>query len=218
MRRQTHDTSMMSRHYNLGSQQGQTSGRTGVAAAALASAHTAATDGSVSLVWGAHDDDPSRVVTVAGTERGRPRMALDVEVVIVAMMTLMVLLLVVWAEAMWRRRGRRAMADEHMPTSRTDLVTAVIHHARRYTIGHQLSGTQGLEHAQRLPRSPAAGVARGIITIVAVYRTDPVMVVGETAEGALLERSLHELADRHKLLPPRLWQALVEQYQVFQIR
>jgi hypothetical protein len=59
---------------------------------------------------------------------------------------------------------------------------------------------------------------RGIIKIVALYRTDPVMVVGETAEGALLERSLHELADVHELLPPRLWQALVEQYQVFQIR
>jgi hypothetical protein len=61
-------------------------------------------------------------------------------------------------------------------------------------------------------------VARGIIKIVAVYRTDPVMVVGETAEGALLERSLHELADGHELLPPRLWQELVEQYHIFQIR
>ena len=44
------------------------------------------------------------------------------------------------------------------------------------------------------------------------------MVVGETAEGALLEHSLHELADGHDRLPPRLWQELVEQYQVFQIR
>lgn len=59
---------------------------------------------------------------------------------------------------------------------------------------------------------------KGISTIVAVYRTDPVMVVGETAEGALLERSLHELADGHERLSPRLWQELVEQYQVFQIR
>jgi hypothetical protein len=60
-------------------------------------------------------------------------------------------------------------------------------------------------------------VARGLIPIVAVYRTEPVMVVGETAEGALLERSLHELADGHERLPPRLWQALVERYHVFQI-
>jgi hypothetical protein len=44
------------------------------------------------------------------------------------------------------------------------------------------------------------------------------MVVGETAEGALLERSLHELADVPELLPPGLWQELVEQYHVFQIR
>jgi hypothetical protein len=32
-------------------------------------------------------------------------------------------------------------------------------------------------------------------------------VVGETADGALLERSLHELADGHERLPPLLWQA-----------
>jgi hypothetical protein len=44
------------------------------------------------------------------------------------------------------------------------------------------------------------------------------MVVGETAEGALLERSLHDLADVPELLPRRLWQELVEQYHVFQIR
>jgi hypothetical protein len=61
-------------------------------------------------------------------------------------------------------------------------------------------------------------VERGIIKIVAVYRTDPVMVVGETAEGALLEHSLHGLADVHERLPPRLWQELVERYHVFQIR
>jgi hypothetical protein len=66
-------------------------------------------------------------------------------------------------------------------------------------------------------RRPDAGGARGISTIVAVYRTEPVMVVGETAEGALQERAL-ELAARHELLPPRLWQELVERYQVFQIR
>jgi hypothetical protein len=61
-------------------------------------------------------------------------------------------------------------------------------------------------------------VERGIIKIVAVYRTYPVMVVGETADGALLERPLHELADAQDLLPSRLWQELVERYHVFQIR
>jgi hypothetical protein len=63
----------------------------------------------------------------------------------------------------------------------------------------------------------ATGVARGIITLVAVYRTDPVMVVGETADGALLERSSDELADGHERLPPGLWQELVMQHQVLQI-
>jgi len=208
----------MSRHYNFCSQQGQNSGRTGVVDAALTSAHTAAADGSLSLVGCAHDDDPSRVVAFAGTDSRRPRMTLDIDVVIVAMMALTVLLLVAGAEAMWRRRGRRAMAYKHMPTSGTDRVTAVIPHARRHPIGHQLSRAQGLEHAQRLPRRPEAGLERDIITIVAVYRTYPVMVVGETAKGALLERSLHELADVHERLPPRLWQELVEQYQVFQVR
>jgi hypothetical protein len=145
-------------------------------------------------------------------------MTLDVDLVIVAIVALVVLLLVAGAEAMWRRRGRRAMADVHMHTSGTDLVTAVIHQARRHPVGRQLSGAQGLEHAQRLPRRPEAGLERGIIKIVAVYRTYPVMVVGETAEGTLLERSLHELADVHELLPPRLWQELVEQYHVFQTR
>ena len=145
-------------------------------------------------------------------------MTWDVDLVIVAMMALMVLLLVAGAEAMWRRRGRRAMADAPRPTSGPDRVTAAIHHARRHPVGRQVSGALGPARAQRLPRRPEAGVERGITTIVAVYRTDPVMVVGETAEGALLERSLPELADMHERLPPRLWQALVEQYQVFQVR
>jgi hypothetical protein len=80
------------------------------------------------------------------------------------------------------------------------------------------SGAAGRAHTPRLPPRPAAGVARGIIKIVAVYRTEPVMVVGETAEGALLECSLPELAHMHERLSPRFWQALVEQYHVFQIR
>ena len=145
-------------------------------------------------------------------------MTLDVDSVIVAIVALTVLLLVAWAEARWRRRGRRAMADERRLTSGTDLATAVIHPARRHPGGRVVSGAQGLEHTQRLLRRPEAGWARGISKIVAVYRTSPVMVVGETAEGALLERSIHELADVHDRLPSRLWQELVEQYQVFQIR
>jgi hypothetical protein len=132
-------------------------------------------------------------------------MILDVGVVIAAMVALTVLLLVAGAEA------RRL-------TSGTDPVPAVSHPARRHPGGRPVSGAQGLEHAQRLPRHPEAGWERGIITIVAVYRTSPVMVVGETAEGALLERALHELADGPDRLPPRLWQVLVEQYQVFQVR
>jgi hypothetical protein len=154
----------------------------------------------------------------AGMDNRRPRMTLHLDVVIVAMMALMVLLLVAGAEAMWKRRSRRAMADAPRPTAGTDLMTAVIHPARRHPVGRQWSGAQGLEHAQRLPRRPEVGVERGIITIVAVYRTDPVMVVGETAEGALLEHSLHELADGHERLPPPLWHELVERYHVFQIR
>ena len=145
-------------------------------------------------------------------------MTLDVDLVIVAMMALMVLLLVAWAEALWRRRGRKAMAWAPRPASGPERVTAVTHHARRHPVGRRVSGAQGLGRAQRLPRRPEAGAARGIIKIVAVYRTDPVMVVGETAHGALLERSLHELADGHERLPPQLWQALVEQYRVFQTR
>jgi hypothetical protein len=145
-------------------------------------------------------------------------MTFDLDLVIAAMMALMALLLVAGAEAMWRRRGRRATADERMPTPTSALVTAVNNRARRHPVGRQLSGAQGLDHAQRLPRSPDAGWEKGIIKIVAVYRTDPMMVVGETAEGTLLERTLHELADVHDVLPPRLWHALVEEYQVFQIR
>jgi hypothetical protein len=145
-------------------------------------------------------------------------MTLELDLVIVSVVALMVLLLVARAEALWRRRSRRAMAYKYRPTPGSDRVTARVHQTRRQPVGRQVSGAPGLEPAQHLPHSPAAGVARGISTIVAVYRTEPVMVVGETADGALLERSLPELAHVHELLPPRLWQELVEQYQVFQIR
>ena len=56
--RQTHDTRTMSRPHTCCSQQGQTSGPAGVVYAALASAPTAAAEGSVSLVRCAHGDDP----------------------------------------------------------------------------------------------------------------------------------------------------------------
>ncbi len=113
---------------------------------------SAAAEGSVSLVGCAHAADPSRVVAVAGTDRGRPRMSLDVDVVIVAMMALTVPFLVAGAEAMWRRRSRRAMADAPRPTSGSDPVTAVVPHARRHPIGRQWSGAQGLAHVRRHPR------------------------------------------------------------------
>ncbi|MBI3328556.1 MAG: hypothetical protein HYZ81_17875 [Nitrospinae bacterium] len=57
-----------------------------------------------------------------------------------------------------------------------------------------------------------------IMRILAVYRTSPVMIVVEMEEGSMLELSLHELADVYELLPPPLWQELVEQYRVFQVR
>jgi hypothetical protein len=110
-------------------------------------------------------------------------MTLDVDSVMVAIVALTVLLLVAVAEAMWRRRGRRARAGERRPTSGTDPVTAVIHPARCRPVGRPVSGAQGLEHAQCLPRRPQAGWERGISKILAVYRTSPVMVVGETANS-----------------------------------
>ena len=55
--RQTHDTRTMSRPHTCCSQQGQTSGPAGVVDAALASAPTAAADGSLSRVGCAYDDE-----------------------------------------------------------------------------------------------------------------------------------------------------------------
>jgi len=81
-------------------------------------------------------------------------MLLAGDLVIVAMMALMVLLLVAGAEARWRRRGRRAMADEPRPTAGSDLMPAGIHHARPHPVARQGSGAPGLAHAQRLPRRP----------------------------------------------------------------
>jgi len=57
-----------------------------------------------------------------------------------------------------------------------------------------------------------------ITRILAVYRTCPVMVVAETEEDSILELSLHELAEVYELLPPLLWEELVQQYHVFQVR
>jgi hypothetical protein len=54
--------------------------------------------------------------------------------------------------------------------------------------------------------------------ILAVYRTDPLMIVVEMGEGPILEPSLRKLADGYELLPPLLWQELVEQYQIFQVQ
>lgn len=57
-----------------------------------------------------------------------------------------------------------------------------------------------------------------IIRILAVYRTHPVMIVVEMEEGVIVELSLPELAEVYELLPPPLWQELVGQYHVFQVR
>jgi hypothetical protein len=43
------------------------------------------------------------------------------------------------------------------------------------------------------------------------------MIVAETEEGVLLELSLNELADVYELLPPALWQELVQHYQIFRV-
>ena len=56
-----------------------------------------------------------------------------------------------------------------------------------------------------------------VTDILAVYRGYPVMIVAETEEGVLLELSLNELADVYELLPPALWQALVQYYQIFRV-
>jgi hypothetical protein len=56
-----------------------------------------------------------------------------------------------------------------------------------------------------------------VTDILAVYRGYPVMIVAETEEGVLLELSLNELADVHELLPPALWQVLVQHYQIFHV-
>ena len=57
-----------------------------------------------------------------------------------------------------------------------------------------------------------------ITRILAVYRTRPVMIVAEMAEGIILELSLAELAEVYELLPPLLWQELVGRYRVFRVR
>jgi hypothetical protein len=138
--------------------------------------------------------------------------------VIIPAVAFVVLALVAGAppEATWRQGERRGMSHKPMPLSRTALVTAFINHTSVRQVG-QGAGLPRLAHEPLLPRSRGERLERGIIRIVAVYRTCPVMMVGETEEGALLELSLHDLADVQGLLPPQLWQALVEQYQVFQV-
>jgi hypothetical protein len=44
------------------------------------------------------------------------------------------------------------------------------------------------------------------------------MIVVEMEEGLIVELSLPELAEVYELLPPPLWQELVGQYHVFQVR
>jgi hypothetical protein len=47
-----------------------------------------------------------------------------------------------------------------------------------------------------------------ITKILAVYRTCPLMIVGEMEDGSILELSLNEAAEVYELLPPLLWQEL----------
>jgi hypothetical protein len=58
-------------------------------------------------------------------------------------------------------------------------------------------------------RPTGPGWQRGISKSVAVYHTGPVWLVGKTAEGALLERSRHELTEVDECLPRRHWEAFV---------
>ncbi|MGH8066763.1 MAG: hypothetical protein ACRERE_16310 [Candidatus Entotheonellia bacterium] len=57
-----------------------------------------------------------------------------------------------------------------------------------------------------------------ITKILAVYRTYPVMIVGEIGDGSILELSQTEAVEVGDLLPPPLWQELVDQYHLFQVR
>jgi len=62
------------------------------------------------------------------------------------------------------------------------------------------------------------GMTMIIARILAVYRTSPVMIVVEADEGSILELSLRELSEVYELLPPLLWQELLDRYHVFQVR
>jgi hypothetical protein len=62
------------------------------------------------------------------------------------------------------------------------------------------------------------GLTITITKILAVYRTYPVMIVGEMEDGAILELSLNEAVEVCELLPPLLWQELMDHYHVFQTR
>jgi hypothetical protein len=130
--------------------------------------------------------------------------------VIIPAVAFVVLALVAGAPpaATWRPRERRGLSQEPMPLSWTALVTASINHTSVSPV-RQSAGLHRLAHDPRLPHSRDERLEGGITTIVAVYRTCPVMLVGETEEGTLLELSLHNLADGQGLLPPQLWQALV---------
>jgi hypothetical protein len=52
------------------------------------------------------------------------------------------------------------------------------------------------------------GLTMTITKILAVYRTCPVMILGEMEDGSILELSLNEAAEVYELLPPLLWQEL----------
>jgi hypothetical protein len=82
------------------------------------------------MAWCDGGYEPSRLESLAGTARRRPRMMWDMTwnlvILACAFMALGVLLLVLGARqaARWRLGGRSALSPEHMPRSGTDVVTA----------------------------------------------------------------------------------------------
>jgi hypothetical protein len=70
-----------------------------------------------------------------------------------------------------------------------------------------------------LPGTRVEGELTMVVTkILAVYRTCPITLVVEMGDGSILELSLNEAAEVYDLLPPLLWQELMDHYHVFQVR
>jgi hypothetical protein len=57
-----------------------------------------------------------------------------------------------------------------------------------------------------------------IAKVLAVYRVSPLLLVAETDDGTVLERSLTELKAGGYRFSDRAWKELLEGYQVFTCR